>query len=933
MNLTEEQRKIVDLNNGQHLVLAPPGTGKTELLVQRLSNAVKSGVDQREMICLTFTNRAAKNMLDRVEQEVGEHNIFIGNIHSYANTFLRKNKIIPQSTSLLDEEDVELLFKELITELGEESCYVTDKFNRKDRKIKTVELLNYNTFLKQKSLDFSLDILQNTEIPFRKWENERLKKRDETSIPNAIKICEKFERIKKESHFIDFDDLLTLTYYHLTQNIDEKQPIFQWLQIDEVQDLNPLQWAIINRISTKENSHRVFFGDYEQAIFSFMGAKLEILDKVGQESEVHHLQNNFRSPQYLLNLYNVYAKAWLTPKWEHEPISSNKTKRTPNALEYKVPEMPHRYSNEDKWGTVRDGIQWTSSDEDEISWIVEKKLPKEPTDNTAILVRSNVTADRFANQFDRNNTNYFKISGFDLFRRTVIKDLMAFFSIIVNDSDRNAWIRIFYLYGRIGNFKDSRLFVNSLLNNGLKPLDFIASQNFKESFLDDFLFTLKNRRIVVFDTETTGLDTNNDDIIQIAAIEIVNGEYGRVFEVFINTDKDLTESEKIHKISKDHLNKFAIGKKEALKQFIDFIGTDILIAHNLDYDYKILNSNLEREGLDTLSNDIKLYDSIEITKRLYPSFPSYKLEFLLEKLNIEGQNSHNALDDVKATVNLILSFRQPILDSKNERLAFINTHTMILNNFKERFSPIYNAISGEFSNTMPLHEIVSMVLSYMTDHLKYKVEKDVYAEVDKLLKHMKYQATQVKGIFEVLMSIHKYIPEYTKYKESDLVTGNEKIIIATIHKAKGLEFENVIIPGCTDDNFPSYFSKKSGEQSIIEDARLLYVAMTRTKKRLLITSHTKKGSWDQKPSRFLAPIMGILNGEKIDTIDTPTQLVKESAEEKIMDTNKFNENDEKTAYEEHMKAEGYVKINGNWILSKYPEKDTKSYKEALPNKE
>ena len=161
MNLTEEQRKIVDLNNGQHLVLAPPGTGKTELLVQRLSNAVKSGVDQREMICLTFTNRAAKNMLDRVKDEVGEHNIFIGNIHSYCNTFLRKNNIIPQSTALLDEEDVELLFKELIAEQAIDGCYVTDTYNSKDRHIRTTELLSYNTFLKQKSLHFSNYILQS----------------------------------------------------------------------------------------------------------------------------------------------------------------------------------------------------------------------------------------------------------------------------------------------------------------------------------------------------------------------------------------------------------------------------------------------------------------------------------------------------------------------------------------------------------------------------------------------------------------------------------------------------------------------------------------------------------------------------------------------------------------------------------------------------
>ena len=91
MDLTKQQQVIVDLNKGQHLVLAPPGTGKTELLVQRLSQAIENGVDQHTMICLTFTNRAAKNMLDRVEREVGKHDVFIGNIHSFCNIFLRKN--------------------------------------------------------------------------------------------------------------------------------------------------------------------------------------------------------------------------------------------------------------------------------------------------------------------------------------------------------------------------------------------------------------------------------------------------------------------------------------------------------------------------------------------------------------------------------------------------------------------------------------------------------------------------------------------------------------------------------------------------------------------------------------------------------------------------------------------------------------------------
>jgi len=862
MTLTNEQTTIVNLNQGQHLVLAPPGTGKTELLVQRLSNAIKNGTQQNEMICLTFTNRAAKNMIDRVEKEIGKHEVFIGNIHSYCNTFLRKNKIIPQATSLLDEEDVELLFKELIPEEEKDICYVSDKYKKESRHIQTNELLSYNNFLKQKKYAFPEEILQNPKIDFV---NNKKNNRNEL---NAIKLCKQYEQIKKESNFIDFDDLLTLTYHHLSQRANAKQSIFKWLQIDEVQDLNPLQWAIINKISNNKTSHRVFFGDYEQAIFSFMGAKLEILDKVGKESTIHELQNNFRSPQYLLNLYNTYAKFWLKPKWIHAPKSLNKLERPQNSLAYKEirsHEVPKRNKRGDVVGYE---IKHYSTEDEEIDWIIKNKLPREPKDNTAILVRTNNTADKFAQRFTDNGVNYFKISGFDLFRRKVIKDLMAFLNVIVSDDDRNSWIRNFHLYGQIKTLRESRYFINNMFSNGIKPLDFIKQQNFQETFIDTFLNDFQNKRVVIFDTETTGLDLENDDIIQIAAIEIINGKVGKVFEVYINTDKDLTESEKIHKISKNHLNKFAIDKSKALQNFVDFINGDILIAHNLKYDLNIMNSNLSRCGLKSLSKNIKLYDSIEITKRIYPNLPSYKLEYLLDKLNIDGKNSHNALDDVKATANLVSSFESLIKETQNKRYDFINKHKTILDNFRSRYSPTYNALSSKFSDNIALEDIIAMIISYMADHLNYKIKDDIYDEIDKLIRHIEVKCK----IDEVLINIRKHIPEYVKYNESDLVLGNEKIIIATVHKAKGLEFENVIIPGCTDDNYPSYFSKQTGEENIIEDARLLYVAMTRTKKRLLLTSHTlkiiptRRGLWElgQIPSRFLKPILDILNkNEKI----------------------------------------------------------------------
>ncbi len=562
MKLTLEQQKIVNLNEGQHLVLAPPGTGKTELLVQRLSNAVNNGIDPSKMICLTFTNRAAQNMVDRIKKEIGEHQIFIGNIHSYCNTFLRKNKIIPQHASLLDEEDVELLFRELKQDL--DSC-VIDKYNNKKRRIKIDELLKLNTFIKHKKLNFPQSILQDPQIQFDDDKNNNKNKQ------NAKTICGQYEQIKKESNFIDFDDLLTITYTHLNKEIRNK-PIFEWIQIDEVQDLNPLQWDIVNKISNKRISHRVFFGDYEQAIFSFMGAKLEILDKVGKESTIHELQNNFRSPKYLLDLYNIYAKFWLNPKWKYEPKSLNKSEKTSNSLAYREIKVPHEVTRRNQWGDVVGyNIKYYSTEDDEINWIIKNKLPREPQKNTAILVRTNSTADKFAKKFKERDINYFKISGFDLFRRKIIKDLMAFLNIIVNDNDRNSWIRNFHLYGKIKTLKESRLFINNMFANGIKPLDFIKQENLQETLLDTFLKDFQNKRVIIFDTETTGLDTKNDDIIQIAAIEIINGKLGEIFEVFINTEKDLSESKKIHKISKDYLNKFAIDRVEALEKFLNFI--------------------------------------------------------------------------------------------------------------------------------------------------------------------------------------------------------------------------------------------------------------------------------------------------------------------------------------------------------------------------
>jgi DNA helicase II / ATP-dependent DNA helicase PcrA len=191
---------------------------------------------------------------------------------------------------------------------------------------------------------------------------------------------------------------------------------------------------------------------------------------------------------------------------------------------------------------------------------------------------------------------------------------------------------------------------------------FFQSSQIDYQYISKFEEQMTNGRIIVFDTETTGLDTSNDDIIQLAAIELINGKIGQSFECFFATDKPLSPTQTIHNISNEQLKSKSIDKKGGLGQFIDFVGKDALLAHNIQFDYSIINSNLLRTGLDSIDRKkTPLFCTLSLSRQMI-KLPSYKLGRILKSLNIPGENSHDALDDVKATVNLAIYLKNQIAD-------------------------------------------------------------------------------------------------------------------------------------------------------------------------------------------------------------------------------------------------------------------------------
>lgn len=828
IKFTEEQQKIIDLKEGIHLVLAPPGSGKTELLATRVEKAINEGYKEDEIICLTFTNRAAKEMKDRIEKKYPQNSIIIGNIHNYCTKFLLDNKLISANTSILDEEEVDNLLTEIKREIG----YQEDVYNP--------NILRYNTYLKQKELNFDEKIIlepENSSFP---------------DIKQIKIICKKYEKIKADYDFIDFDDILTITYnFLIKKTLKYSTSNFKWIQVDEVQDLNPIQWGIINCISD-ENSLKVLFGDYEQAIFSFMGAKLNSLHefenicKKSEKGGIHNLTKNFRSPSYLLSLYIDYAKALLSPSWKKDPIPNIII--SPNTGDLRILRVD---------GSIKKEARI-------IVKILETELLKNKDESTAIIVRYNNTADIIDSILKETNINYFKVSGFDLFRRKSVKGLLSFLSILLNEFDKIAWIRLFYEFSITESLKQSRsVVVDYLFKNSITPIDFIKYDK-KSTEIQEFLSAYNNTRVIIFDTESTGLNTDEDDIIQIAAIEVINGKINSEFEVYINTNKDLTESEKVHHISKEFLIEHGVNAKEGLKMFVEFINKSntSLIAHNLSYDYEILKLNLKKYlNFDLDQIELKYFDTLKITKLVYYNLSSYKLEDLIKQLDIEGVNSHNALDDVKATVNLIVKII-PIISKKAiviEKLYQNDNFLKLIDKFNKRVKPIYSHIDSNLKKDITIQSVIDLYFKYVVEN-KFIDEKNYHEkerkELKKLLIHLDINTKN--DILKTLQDrLKKYLPEYLTYKESDLYTGDERVVLSTVYKAKGLEFDNVIIAETTDNTYPSWASKTKEEKT--EDARALYVALTRARKRIIITSHsifiTRYGtSKPREESPFINPI-------------------------------------------------------------------------------
>lgn len=878
------QREVIHIARGAHLVLAPPGCGKTQSLAERIAVALDSGVKSGDMLCLTFTNRAARSMRERVGDRIGEDKaggVFVGNVHRYCARFLYENGIVPSVTAIIDDDTANSI---LARYLNEDEETVATSFKRKhayQRIIffshfmydichgipkalrihpecvtpEDVQMMRRIAAMRQRPFDAALmtDIYDHTDFyldfihqpPFTPMQQH-----EATESLMKMRYAHAYVAYKRQNNLIDFEDLLQLTYSALQANPDYKR--YSWIQVDEVQDLNMLQLALIDSLTDHRPEAKtcsVYFGDEQQAIFSFMGAKMETLNVLKEKCKgnIRHLGINHRSPAKLVSMLNTFAVSNLGSDPQLLPTAGLSGNDKACALR-----------------VVRAENIW--SEYKSVTKMAAKLLKDYPNESAAIVVNSNRDADEISKALTGQHISHFKVSGTDMFSTPAVKLLIAHLNVLNNAHNFLAWSCLMQGLRVCESAASSRQFVSQLRRKAILPTDAFAADGM--TTLQRFLAIYEKQDIIVFDTETTGLNVFEDDVIQIAAQRLRQGRVVDSFSVYIETDRAIPTmlGDIVNPILEERRHQPIVSHAEGLRRFNDFAAGGVLLAHNAAFDCHIMDFNFRRYLPNTDWHALYpcCLDSLELIRLLRYDLKVFKLKNLLTELGLSGENSHLADDDVNATVQLVnFCYRQGLemVVRQEEYLSQPQTKKRMAR-LRQTYGDIYQRGRGRLYDRTPLANGMPALVDEMETFYHNLLEACLIRPVEKIDYIFRFLHNDVIDLMaepSLYDQLSAHAIELSTFRESDLCgssTMADRLVVSTIHKAKGLEFDNVIVFDVTDNRFP-IFAHEGNDRMMAEDARKLYVAMSRARRRLFIYYHTgstSPGAPPNKLSRFMKPV-------------------------------------------------------------------------------
>ena len=426
--LNPQQKQAATTEAKHSLVLAGAGCGKTKTIVARAAYLIDQGVPANQIQILTFTRRSASEIVARVELALGDEakGLRASTFHTFCMYLLRR---VPKAFgleqfSIIDRDDQLMLFR-----------LIRGKDDKK----------NPNALPKPQQLcdvySYARNTRQKLSLSLEKQHPEFLEYKDQIA-----EIMKEYEARKRARHFLDYDDILAVVASALAQSeglCEYVAGLCQHMLVDEMQDTNPLQWAILEPL--KDQTSLFCVGDDAQSIYGFRGADFENIhhfkDRV-PDAVVHKLEKNYRSTQEILDLSN-----WLL---DQSPIHYDK-KLEAYRGEGIAPRL-HVFPNE------FDEAKWIAID------IKERHLLESASWNDhMVLVRSAFAARHIEAAFIQANVPYRFIGGMKLLETAHVKDLLSLLRVVANPMDDIAWMRFLTLWNGVGDVSASKLAQQLLL--------------------------------------------------------------------------------------------------------------------------------------------------------------------------------------------------------------------------------------------------------------------------------------------------------------------------------------------------------------------------------------------------------------------------------------------------------------------------------------
>lgn len=859
----KEQQTVIEAAGGFHLVLAPPGCGKTAVLAERIACAHEHGISFSEMVCLTFTNRASRGMKDRIHERIGTaeglDELFVGNVHRFCSRYLYEHDIVPEHTAVIDNDTS---FSIIADFLGEDELKILSDNRDRQRysQILNLQHLMYQCehhypsplmvhrdalspiALKELCLTFNLPYTQQSAINLYRQADDyldegRVLSADAHRQLQALYAAFQYENYKRANDLLDFEDLLLAVYDATSEKPADK--LFSWLQVDEVQDLNPLQIEIIDRF-TAEHATVVCLGDAQQAIFSFMGAKTDTLTLLRQragEGCFHNFFQNYRSPRYLLDVFNSYGEKQLHIDPALLPSTQNNMPQQTDDLI--LMECPNNIEEANM-----------------VAREVQRLYVAHPDETIAVIVAFNTDADDVSKAL--GGVPHFKISGIDFFSTAPMRLLLAHLCVVSMEQNFIAWSHLFTGLRLYSSNSAARQFVRSMMEHALTPVDFIDYQD--STYLAEFVKAYEQGDIVVFDTETTGLNVFEDDVVQIAAIKVRQGRVVDELNLFIETNCEIPQ--KLGDVDNPLVEEYArhehCSHQNALQQFVDFAKDSAILGHNATYDYQIMEHNMRRYAPQYSMQQTwpHYFDSLKMARLLRPRLKSYKLKDLLTELGLEGQNSHLANDDIVATQSLMIYCFERARSIISKQKDFLKHHRQTTDRFRNLYADLYQHARQRLYEQTD-HPVLAEELQYAYDYLLDLNRIGYLPKFIYMIRYIENDLLAERHQCSLSEQLENHLQDLCTMKEADLcgsVSMPERVFVSTVHKAKGLEFDNVVVYDAVDGKYPSaYANTKEGDE---EEARKFYVAISRAKRRLMITyCHQTVMPWGRVYPKVLTPYM------------------------------------------------------------------------------